>query len=171
MHLLDQQRFTEGHLIAEWLGPSLASGRILEQFRYGYTFDQLRSLLAEPAGHSQTAVRWSKHAESRLRRRGALDRDQVEEALLITARLELRARRNSPRGLSGHLHGRLLQLAQQLKVRGETARAASVFMMLAQALHPGTPERLVHLNQAVDCSPERRYQKALAQEKATVGEE
>lgn len=171
LHLLDQQRFTEGHLLAEWLGPSLQRGKVLQQFRFGYTFDRLRSLLAEPAGHPQTALRWHKQAEARIREQTGFDRSIVEEALLINARLELRARRDNPRGLSGDLHGRLLRLAHQLKARREYRRSASIFLLLGHSFHPGHPERLEHLIEAAHCCEEPPYTTALAEEKALGREE
>ncbi len=166
LYLLDQHRFTEGHLLAEWLGPSLERGKVLQQFRFGYTFDRLRSLLAEPAGRPQTALRWHKQAEARLREQTGFDRSIVEEALLINARLELRARRDNPRGLSGDLHGRLLQLANQLKNRREFRRSASIFLLLGRSFLPGHPERLEHLTEAARCCEEPPYTTALAEEEA-----
>ena len=170
LHLLDSQRFTEGHLLAEWIGPSLEKGKLLSNFRYGFTFDRLRSLLAEPAGHPQTAFRWHRQAEARLREESGRDRASAEEALLINARLELRARSDNPRGLSGDLHGRLLQLANQLRGRGHYERAASVFLLLAHSFRPTAPERLEHLLEASRCCLQPPYTDALAQERQARGE-
>ena len=164
LHLLDEQRFTEGHLLAEWLRPSLAAGSALENFRYGHTFDLICSLLAEPAGHPQTALRWQKQADNRVREQAVGFPAVREEALLINARLELRARRGKTRGLSGDLYSRLLQLAHQQKKRGEFARAASIFHLLGHSFQTGDPERLEHFQSAVECDPSPTYRAALKEE-------
>ncbi len=164
LHLLDGQRFTEGHLLAEWLRANLSAGNFLQDFRHGYTFDTLCSLLAEPAGHPQTALRWQKQAEARLREQPSRFSAVREEALLINARLELRARRGQPRRLSGDLHSRLLQFAHQLKSRGERERAASVFHLLGHSFQPGDPQRREHFEEAVECFPSANYTSALTEE-------
>lgn len=168
LHLLDHQRFTEGHLLADWLRARLAESELLHDFRTGYTFDRICSLLAEPAGHPQTAARWRKSADARVREASARDREVVDEALLVTARLELRSRRNHSCQLTGDTQARLAQLAFRQERGGRYREAADIFMMLAMALLPGDRERIDYLTQAARCGQQAGlpyYAGVLAREK------
>lgn len=148
LHLLDQQRFTEGHILAEWLRPKLDGSTILQGFHYGYTFDRICALLAEPAGHPQTSIRWRRSAEERARAQAARSPGIADDALLIAARLELRARRDQPEQLSGDTQGKLSQLAFRQDRRGLHKEAAEISVLLAMALPPGHPQRREHLIRA-----------------------
>lgn len=148
LHLLDHQRFTEGHLLASWLRQRVEGSAVLRGFRNGYTFDKLSALLAEPAGQPQTATRYRKEADQRVRELSANDRSVVDEALLIAARLEMRARRDQPVKLSGDLQGKLAQLGFREAQRSRYAESARAYGMLALAFPPGHDERKQHLEEA-----------------------
>lgn len=151
LHLLTHQRFTEGHLLAEWLRERMGDGGLLKGFRAGYTFDRICALLAEPAGHPQTALRWTKSADARVRQQTSRQPEVVDEALQIVARLELRARRNQENQLSGDTQGRLSQLAFRLERRGRYQEAADLYLMLGTALSRSNPDRMDILLQAARC--------------------
>jgi hypothetical protein len=165
LHLLDSQRFTEGHLLAEWLRARLQGSPILQDFRSGYTFDKLCALLAEPAGHAQTAILRNKHAEQRVRESG--EPEKADEALLIAARLEMRARKGRPVRLGGDLEARLAQLARRELHRGRFAESAAIHGMLAMAFASGSGERHQYLTEAARAEQRvggRRYADLLARE-------
>lgn len=168
--LLEEQRFTEGHLLAQWLRDCLGSGsRLLGEFRTGFTLDRLSALLAEPAGQAQTSLRWGKAAEARVREQAIRRPEVVEEALLITARLELRARRDQREKLSGDTQARLSQLAHRQQARGRNSEAAASFLLLASAAPDGEAARFDYLEQAAragDLAGLPAYRERLARERA-----
>ncbi len=172
--LLDEQRFTEGNLLAQWLRDCLgSSSRLLEDFRIGYTFDRLCALMAEPAGQPQASLRWNKAAENRARETALKQPEKAEEALLITARLELRARRPQREKLSGDTQGRLAQLAYRQQSRGRHADAAATFLLLGSAAPEGEAARFDFLEQAAVCGDQAglpAYRERLSRERAQRGE-
>ena len=152
LHLLTYQRFTEGHLLAEWLRVRMGGDSgVLKGFRAGYTFDRICAYLAEPAGQPQTALRWSKSADARVREVSARQPEVADEALQISARLELRARRNQASQLSGDTQARLCQLAFRQERRGQYEEAADLHLLVATALPPSDPERMEALRNAARC--------------------
>ena len=152
LHLLTQQRFTEGHLLAEWLRAQMGrDSGVMKGFRAGYTFDRICAYLAEPAGQPQTALRWSKAADARVREASARQPEVADEALQISARLELRARRNQARQLSGDTQARLCQLAFRQERKRRFEEAADIHLMVARALPPSGPERIEALQNAARC--------------------
>jgi hypothetical protein len=168
LHLLDHQRFTEGHLLASWLRPQIEDSRVLQDFRNGYTFDKICALLAEPAGQPQTSIRWNKHAEARVREQSGRLPATVDAALLIAARLEMRSRRNQAHQLSGDTRGRLVQLARREEQRQRHLEAAEAFLMLGMSLPPGDAQRLEFLTEAASCGKKAGlpyYAGVLAREK------
>lgn len=140
LQLLDQQRFGEGHILATWMREQVETSPLLTRFREGYTFDRLCSLLAEPAGHPVASIRWAKSAETRMREQSLGNPEATEEALLITARLELRARRDQPIRLTGNTADRLLGLARRREQQLRRKEAAEIYRLLSSA-YPTSPEQ------------------------------
>lgn len=142
LHLLDEQRYFEGFVLAEWLDRQTSGYRPPRHFQEEYTFLKLTAMLSERAKQHLTARSFSARAKQLVMESGSSDSPFRVEAALIDASLEAKFRRGEEDRLSHHTRSNLHLLGVRERQKGKQEQAFRIFFVLATSLASLTNEHI-----------------------------
>jgi hypothetical protein len=161
LYLLDQQRYTEGHLLAQWIESAAGSTIAHRRFRDAYTFLRASYHFAAQSNQPRTAETFASKAKRLVLQTGSTDSAYPVEGALIDAHLEAKIRRDEPDQLTHHTRSHLHLLAIRCRQRGQVEHAYRLFFVLVKSLQNITPEHLDIWFEAVELANELSKRKAL----------